>query len=72
MRTRFWIELAVAVLATVLFVLAVAWPEWIEALLGVSPDGGGGALEWLLAAVPPAPAIIAGTLARREWRRAAS
>jgi hypothetical protein len=35
----------------VLLVLTAAWPEWIEAIFGVEPDGGSGALEWALVAV---------------------
>jgi hypothetical protein len=72
MRKRFWIELGVAASASFLSLLAIAWPDWIEAVFGVSPDGGDGALEWLVAAVPLTPAIVAGALARLEWRRVTS
>jgi hypothetical protein len=68
-RRRFWLELALAIVAAALSVLGAVWPEWIEAVSGVSPDGGSGALERLVAVVPLAVAILLSALARAEWRR---
>ena len=42
---RYWIEVTCAALGTVLFILTLAFPEWIEAVFGVDPDGGNGLLE---------------------------
>lgn len=55
-------------LATGFFaVLAVIWPNWIEAF-GVDPDGGNGSLEWAIAIVLAAAALVFGFVARRHWR----
>jgi hypothetical protein len=50
-RRRFWTEIGLGAASFVLLVLTAAWPEWIEAIFGVEPDGGSGALEWALVAV---------------------
>src|SRR6266540_4097970 len=47
-RTRFWTETALAAFTAVLCLLTLVWPAWIEAVSGVDPDGGNGALEWAL------------------------
>lgn len=71
-RARFWIETALAVSSTALASFAIAWPEWIEAVFGVDPDHGSGALEWLIALVLLAISITFSLLARRDYRAAAS
>jgi hypothetical protein len=70
MRARFWVESALGVLSAVLLLVTALWPDWIEHLFEVQPDGGGGELEWLIAAALALAAIVAGGLARAEWRRA--
>ena len=47
-RIRFWIEVALAVLAAGLAVITLITREWIEVLFGVDPDKGSGALEWAI------------------------
>ena len=68
MRTRFWMEAALAGLSCVLMILAFAWPEWIELLFGVDPDGGSGELEWAIAGVLLVATAAFSALARRDWR----
>ncbi len=70
MRPRFWLEVTAALVGTLLTVLALVAPTWIETLSGESPDGGTGASEWFLALLPMALAAVSATLAAREWRRA--
>ena len=70
-RGRFWIEAGLAALSLGLLVLTFVWDEWIEILFGVSPDGGSGELEWLVAAVMVIVTVAFLVLARLEWRRAA-
>ena len=49
--TRLRLEIALGVGCIALIALTAAWPDWIEALFGVDPDGGSGALEWGLVVV---------------------
>ncbi len=58
-----YVHLGVALAAT------VAWPEWIEELSGLSPDGGSGAAEWLVPAVLAMGAVASSLVALREWLR---
>ena len=50
-RTRrlFWLELVVAVTGFVMAIVTLVYPPWIEAVFGVDPDGGSGALEAAIA-----------------------
>jgi len=70
LRRRFWLEVAFAIVSSALFVLGAAWPEWIEAASGLSPDGGSGAVERLVAVVPLAVALLMTAVVRAEWRHA--
>jgi len=68
-RTRFWIEIVLVLLATILAIATAVAPDWIERLTGTEPDAGHGELEWLLAFIPGVVAVGLGLFARREWRR---
>lgn len=48
MTPRLSIELAVSVLSAGMALFTLAWPEWVELLLHVDPDGGNGAVEWAI------------------------
>ncbi|MGH8894250.1 MAG: hypothetical protein ACRDWY_13255 [Actinomycetes bacterium] len=69
LRTRYWVEVCLAVVAAVLAVITAIVPDWIERLTGAQPDSGAGELEWLLAIIPAVIAVFLGVLARRDWRR---
>jgi hypothetical protein len=71
LRSRFWIEVALAAITGVLAVATLISREWIEIVFGVDPDHGDGSLEWLIVAVAFAATIGFSALARLEWRRAA-
>jgi hypothetical protein len=69
-RRRFWMEAALGGLSALLLIMTAAWPDWIEGVFGVDPDGGDGSLEWAIVAVLVLCAIAGPLLARLEWRRA--
>lgn len=69
-RRRFWLESAIFVLSFASLAATLVDPEWIEAVFGVEPDGGSGALEWGLTLVLAAMALVTASLAWAEWRRA--
>jgi hypothetical protein len=50
-RRRCRAEIALGAACFALLALTAAWPDWIEAIFGVEPDGGSGAVEWGLVAV---------------------
>ena len=69
MRTRLWIEVGLGVVSGLLLVLTLVTREWIELIFGIDPDGGSGALEWLIVAVLVLLTLTFGALAHRERRR---
>jgi hypothetical protein len=69
LRTRFWIECALANLSGALVVLTLLWKDWIELAFGVDPDAGSGLLEWTIVGLTLGLTLIFVTLARIEWRR---
>jgi hypothetical protein len=71
-RSRFYVELVLAVAALVLALVTLVWNDWIEIVFKVDPDAGNGSLEKAIVIVLLAAAIVAGWLARTEWRRAAA
>lgn len=68
-RTRFWIEAALAGVSAFLFVLTLFWTEWIEAIFGTDPDRGSGSLEWGIVAALLVVTLAFTLLARSERRR---
>jgi|HubBroStandDraft_6_1064221.scaffolds.fasta_scaffold02117_3 hypothetical protein len=71
LRPIFWPESVLACIAGILALLTAVWPDWIEGVTGLQPDAHSGSLEWILAAGCGVAAVLLGTLARREWQRAA-
>jgi hypothetical protein len=67
-RRRVRLEVALAVVSFVFGLLALVWPEWIEAVFRVDPDGGSGALEWAVAVVLLLVAVVAAVAARSDLR----
>lgn len=64
--TRSSIERVMSVLFGLAAALTVVVPDWIEAAFHVDPDGGNGAVEWVLVIALGALAVLAGWLARRD------
>ena len=69
MRTKVWLEGALAVGTGLLAVVTLINAEWIEWLTGKDPDGGSGTLEWGLVLVLALASVAAGVVARRDYRR---
>ncbi len=65
---RLRLEICLAALSAVLFLVTIAWPEWIEEVFGVDPDHGDGSLELLILGVTAVCAIVASLRARSDWR----
>jgi hypothetical protein len=71
-RARYWVEIGLCVTCGLLLLLTLVMREWIELFFGVDPDGGGGALEWLIVACLALLTLVFSALARRERRRPVS
>jgi hypothetical protein len=70
LRRRFWLEMSMAIVTCMLFVITLVQRAWIEVVFRVDPDNRSGALEWLIVGALLVMAITLFTLARYEWRRA--
>ena len=66
---KFYLETALAIAASISLGAFLLWPKWIEEILRVEPDGGGGALEASIAVALAAMAVTAILLARGAWQR---
>lgn len=66
---RRWISGSLAVAATLLLIMTLIWPRWIEGLFEASPDGGDGLFEVLSVVAFAVLAAIAGTDLLIAWLR---
>jgi hypothetical protein len=66
--SRVMVESLLAALSAAALVLTSLWPQWIEGLFGLEPDGGSGETEWGLALGLAALTIVFIARARRAWR----
>jgi len=69
LRYRFWPEAGLALTSAVSSVLTLVWRDWIEIVFRADPDAHSGAMEVAIALALAVAAIVAGALARAEWRR---
>jgi hypothetical protein len=65
------LETALAILLAILTAVTLLWPRWIESLTGLEPDAGSGEAEWGIVIVFAVLALLAGLLARHDYRLAA-
>ena len=70
LRWHFWLETAMAIATSIVFVITLVQRDWIEIVFGVDPDQGKGSLEWLIVGALLVVSISHFTLASHEWRRA--
>jgi hypothetical protein len=69
-RRRFWLEIAFVVVALVLWIATLAWPDWIELVFKIDPDQSGGSIERIISILMPAIGAFWLILSGLEWRRA--
>ena len=69
LRTRVRLESAVAILTTMAAILTAAVPSWIEAIFGIDPDAGNGAVEWGVTIAFAAVTLVVVRAARSTSRR---
>jgi hypothetical protein len=67
---RVWAEALLGAVSAALLVATLVWPDWLELVLHIDPDGGNGAVEWAIVALFAVAAIVFLVLARLDWRRA--
>ena len=70
LRRRFWLEMGMAIVTGMLFVITLVQRDWIEIVFNVDPDQRSGAFEWLIVGTFLVVTITLFTLASYEWRRA--
>jgi hypothetical protein len=68
-RFRMWLEITLASITGVLFLLTLVSRDWIEVVFGFEPDGGNGTLEWLIVGGLLVVTITLFVLARLEWQK---
>ena len=66
---QFWIETILAAASAACFVSTLIWPQWIEKLTGLEPDGGDGSAEWGWALALFAATALCLVAARRSYKR---
>ncbi|MDJ0336002.1 hypothetical protein QMG83_12275 [Salinibacterium sp. G-O1] len=62
---RMILEFVSAGIFLILAIVTAMYPPWIEAVFGIDPDQGSGALEWALVAAFGVVALIAAGLGTR-------
>lgn len=69
LRVRFWVETTLAGVSAACLALTAAWPQWIEDIFGLEPDGGDGSTEWRWALALGVATVVFIASARRTWKR---
>lgn len=65
---RYRVECLLTIVSGVALLLSIVAPQWLEAVSGLEPDGGSGAVEWGLAFVLAMSTTMWFLLARRHRR----
>ena len=66
LRTR--IEVVLAAILGIATILTAVWPDWIEGMFGLNPDGGNGTTEWWIVVVLAVATVAVAALAQRDLR----
>jgi hypothetical protein len=64
---RFWVGTALAASSAAVLAMTLAWPDWIERIFGLEPDGGDGSAEWGWAIAFAVATVIFLTDVGRIW-----
>lgn len=67
--SKYGAKLGGALICVALSTVTLAWPDWIERVFGIDPDGGSGALEWLIVLGAAVAGLTLGVFARMDWKR---
>lgn len=70
MKWHFWLELCLASVTGILFVVTLLWRDWAEIIFHVDPDQGNGSFEWLIVGGLLVVTLVLFTLASYQWRKA--
>ena len=70
LRVRLWSEVSFASLTAIVGAITAVYPRWIEAVFGIDPDHGSGALEWAIVGVCFVATVVSLLAARTCWREA--
>jgi len=62
-------ELAATFVSSLMAIVTIAWPEWIELVFRTDPDHGSGALEVLITGLLIAIAVASALSVRAQIRR---
>ena len=68
MVLRARIEVVLAAILGIATILTAVWPDWIEGVFGLDPDGGNGTTEWWIVVVLAVATVAVAALARRDLR----
>jgi hypothetical protein len=68
-KIRNWLEVALTAISTATLVLTLVAHDWIERLVGQSPDGGSGETEWALTVGALATTFVFAAITTLDWRR---
>jgi len=66
---RVWLESICGSITGILAILTLFWPQWIEAVFGIDPDGGNGSAEWLTVGILLIATVLLAVNAHFVWRR---
>ena len=66
--SRVIVEALLATLSAAALVSTCFWPQWIEGLFGLEPDGGSGETEWGLSLGLAVATIVFIARAGQAWR----
>ena len=67
---NFWLEMSLASIAGILFVITLVWRDWAEVIFRVDPDQGNGSFEWMIVGGLLVVTLGLFALAGYAWRRA--